>query len=243
MNVLPGTPAQGGPLNTLSAAERAAGWRLLFDGESFEGWKIYGAEDDAIEAWVIEDGAFKFTRDVSGLGLIWNHINPFSRAAIDLMTRERFSRFELRVDWKISSGGNSGIFYLVPDEEASLAWTYGLEMQVLDDDHHSDGEIEMHRAGDLYDLKASTRPAARPVGDWNTARIRVEGNHIEHWLNGEKVLEITRGSPEWERAHAASKFADTEGHGLAKSGHITFQDHGDVVWYRNIKIRELPTGN
>jgi len=243
MNVLPGTPAREGSPNTLSAAERAAGWRLLFDGESFEGWKIYGAEDDAIEAWVIEDGAFKFTRDVSGFGLIWNHINPFSTAAIDLMTRERFGSFELRVDWKISAGGNSGIFYLVPDEEASLAWTYGLEMQVLDDDGHSDGEIERHRAGDLYDLKASTRRAARPVGDWNTAGIRVEGNHIEHWLNGEKLLEITRGSPEWERAHAASKFADTEGHGLATSGHITFQDHGDVVWYRNIKIRELPTGD
>ncbi|MEE8165966.1 MAG: DUF1080 domain-containing protein, partial [Myxococcota bacterium] len=231
------------PPNTLSAAERAAGWRLLFDGESFEGWKIYGAEDDAIEAWVIEGGAFKFTRDVSALGLIWNHINPFSTAAIDLMTRERFSDFELSIDWKISSGGNSGIFYLVPDEEASLAWTYGLEMQVLDDDRHSDGKIEMHRAGDLYDLKASTRRAAKPVGDWNTARIRVEGNHIEHWLNGEKVVEITRGSTEWKRAHDASKFADTEGHGLAKSGHITFQDHGDVVWYRNIKIRELPTGD
>ena len=234
------SPTNGlGEPNTLTEAERIEGWELLFDGESFDGWKIYGAEDDTIEAWVIEDGALKFTRDVSVAGLIWNHLNPFTPGAIDLMTRRQFESFELSIDWKISPGGNSGIFYLVPDEEAPLSWTYALEMQVLDDDEHSDGRLDKRRAGDLYDLAAGARRVTRPVGEWNRARIRVQGDEIEHWLNGEHLLSITRGSPAWERAMQESKFADVEGHGSARRGHITLQDHGDVVWYRNIKIREL----
>jgi len=229
------TPAHA--TNTLSDAERDAGWQLLFDGESFAGWKLYGADDDAIEGWVIEDAALKFTRDVSFLGLVWNHLNPFSRPALDLMTKERFADFELSLDWKITAGGNSGIFYLVPDEEAPLSWETGLEMQVLDDDRHADGQITRRRAGDLYDLAAGRRRAVRPVGEWNTARIRVTGDRIEHWLNGEKTVDITRGTPEWDRAIAASKFAGVDGFGLARRGHIALQDHGDVVWYRNIKLR------
>jgi cytochrome c len=228
------------PINRLTAAEQAEGWRLLFDGQSFDGWKIYGATDDSIEGWTIEDGAFKFTRDVSFAGLIWNHANPFLRAALDLMTKDRFENFELSIDWKISEGGNSGIFYLVPDEEASLSWTYGLEMQVLDDLRHSDGQLDRRRAGDLYDLKASAQRAAKPAGDWNHARILVENDRIEHFLNGVRLLQIVRGSEEWDRAVAASKFAETEGMGVAKRGHITLQDHGDIVWYRNIKVREIP---
>jgi cytochrome c len=227
------------PLNTLSESERAAGFRLLFDGESFEGWKVYGAESGVSEGWVVEEGALHFTRDVSFAGLIWNHINPFATAALDLMTLERFRDFELSIDWKVSPAGNSGIFYRVPDEKTSLSWTRSLEMQVLDDERHRDGQLDKRRAGDLYDIKAGTRRVARPAGEWNSARIRVEGDHIEHWLNGEKLLEITRGSDEWKRAIAESKFADVEGFGLAPEGHITLQDHGDPVWYRNIKIRAL----
>jgi cytochrome c551/c552 len=228
------------PPNALSASERAAGFRLLFDGESFEGWKIYGAESGVIEGWVVDEGALHFTRDVSFAGLIWNHINPFSAAALDLMTLERFRDFELAIDWKVSPGGNSGIFYRVPDESASLSWTHSVEMQVLDDERHGDGQLDKRRAGDLYDIKAGTRRVTRPAGEWNSARIRVQGDHIEHWLNGEKLLEITRGSSEWRRAIAESKFADIEGFGMAREGHITLQDHGDPVWYRSIKIRALP---
>ncbi|MAG33137.1 MAG: hypothetical protein CL908_19840 [Deltaproteobacteria bacterium] len=231
--------SEGPAPNTLTAEERAAGWRLLFDGESFASWKIYGAQSDEIEGWVIRDAAFEFTRDVSFAGLVWNHINPFSRAALDLMTKERFANFELSIDWKVTAGGNSGIFYLVPNEEASLSWAYGLEMQVLDDARHSDGRLEKRRAGDLYDVVASTTRPVRPAGEWNTARIRVAGGRIEHWLNGEKVIGIDRYSPEWDRAIADSKHADVEGYGLARRGHIVLQDHGDVVWYRNIKIRRL----
>ena len=227
------------PPNTLSEAERDAGWRLLFDGESFAGWKIYGADDDTIEHWEIDDGALHFTRDVSFAGLLWNHVNPFTRGAVDLMTVERFGDFELRIDWRISEGGNSGIFYLVPDESTTLSWDLALEMQVLDDAGHMDGEIERHRAGDLYDLQSLARNAARPVGEWNTARIRVEGDRVRHWLNDVLLADLVRGSREWDAALAASKFDGTEGFGEALRGHIALQDHGDPVWFRNVKLLPL----
>ena len=226
--------------NELSPEEEAAGWRLLFDGESFAGWKIYGAEDDQISGWKIENGALVFTRTVSTAGMIWNHINPFATGALDLMTKEKFGDFELVVDWQIAPGGNSGVFYAIPDESGYLTWTYGLEMQVLDDAGHSDGKIDKHRAGDLYDLQASPEPAAHPPGAWNQSRIRVENNRIQQWLNGVPTVDIVRGSDVWKQAIEASKFADTEGYGLATRGHIALQDHGDRVVFRNIKIRELP---
>lgn len=227
------------PPNTLSAEEEAAGYRLLWDGRTFDGWKIYGRENDSIDGWVIEDDALKFTRDVSFLGMIWNHIAPWNEGALDLMTKEKFRDFDLKIDWKVSPGANSGILYAIPDEEERLSWTLSLEMQVLDDARHADGQIELHRAGDLYDLQSLARGAARPVGEWNEARIRVRGDHIEHWLNGVKVADIVRGSPEWDAAIAASKFDDLEGYGLAREGHLSLQDHGDIVWYRNLRIREL----
>ena len=249
VNAIPGTPpaavaaapgeaAEAAP-NTLTELERAEGWRRLFDGESFSGWKIYGADDDTIEHWVIDDEALHFTRDVSLFGLVLNHLNPFTRGAVDLMTVDRFGDFELSVDWRISEGGNSGIFYLVPDESTNLSWDLALEMQVLDDAGHMDGEIETHRAGDLYDLQSLARDAALPLGEWNTARIRVEGNRIRHWLNGALLADILRDSPEWDAALAASKFEGIEGFGRAERGHITLQDHGDPVWFRNVKIRAL----
>lgn len=225
--------------NTLSEAARAAGWDLLFDGRSFAGWKNYRAESEKIEGWVVRDGALEFTRDVSFARLVLRHLNPFATPALDLMTTERFGDFELRIDWKVSPGANSGIFYVVPDESTRLSWTRALEMQVLDDARHADGQQPKRRAGDLYDIVASASRFSRPAGEWNRARIRVEGPRIEHWLNGKKVLEIVRGSGEWERALSDSKHAGVEGYGQAREGHILLQDHGDVVWYRNIKVRRL----
>ncbi|MDG1958395.1 MAG: DUF1080 domain-containing protein [Candidatus Binatia bacterium] len=237
-NALP--PSDDPQPNQLSPEEMREGWRLLFNGKTFDGWKIYGAEDDQIEGWAIENGTLAFTRTVSTAGMIWNHINPFTRGALDLMTKEKFSNFELVIDWKIEPGGNSGVFFAIPDESGYLAWTYGLEMQLLDDDGHADGQIEKHRAGDLYDLQASPVRAAGPPGTWNQSRIRVAGDRIQQWLNGKETVDIIRGSPIWDQAVADSKFADTEGFGRAQSGHIALQDHGDRVLFRNIKIRELP---
>lgn len=224
----------------LSEAERAEGWELLFDGESFAGWKNYGAASDAaIRGWAIEDGTLAFTRDASFAMLVARHLNPFARPALDLMTKARFADFELALEWKISPGGNSGIFYLVPDEQDRLGWTRAPEMQVLDDSSHPDGQKDRRRAGDLYDVFASSQRRARPVGEWNQVRIRVEGPRIEHWLNGVKVVDVERASPVWARAVASSKHAGVEGYAEARAGHILFQDHADRVWYRNVKIRRL----
>ena len=226
--------------NTLSDAERAAGWRLLFDGESFAGWKNYGEPPGDIVGWIIEAGALRMTRDTSLAGLIWNSINPFAKATVDLMTLETFDRFEVSLEWKLSPGGNSGIYYLLPGD-ADPPWEKrGLEMQVLDDAAHPDGRIEKHRNGDLYDLIASSSRPVRPIGEWNTAKILVDGLHIEHWLNGIKIVEFVRAGPEWDALLAQSKFARREGYGAATRGHILFQDHGDPVWYRSIKLRALP---
>lgn len=215
------------------------GFVRLFDGESFAGWKNYGAAAGApVRGWEIQDGSFAMVRDTSMLGLIWN-VLPFGDGILDLMTERRFGDFELRIEWKISPGGNSGIFYLVPDESTPLAWDLGLEMQVLDNEGHRDGGIEKHRAGDLYDLQASATEPVRPVGEWNEVRIRVEGPRLRHWLNDELIVDVSRDGPEWAAMLAESKFADTPGFGAARAGHIVLQDHGDPVWYRNIRVREL----
>lgn len=225
--------------NTLGPAERAEGWRLLFDGVSLAGWRNYGSAGP-VRAWAIEGSALSMQRDVSLLRYIVRSLNPFNkRPHLDLMTVEQFGNFELSIGWKISEGGNSGIFYLVPDDTASAPWQLGLEMQVLDNEGHYDGQIAKHRAGDLYDLVSSSSEPVRPAGEWNTARIRVEGNRVQHWLNGAMVVDIERSGPDWEAVLAASKFSGRPDYGQALRGHIVLQDHGDRVWYRNIKIREL----
>ncbi|MBI1361123.1 MAG: DUF1080 domain-containing protein [Alphaproteobacteria bacterium] len=208
--------------NMLTSAEKAAGWQELFDGKTLDGWRLYHA-DAAGAPWSVEDGAIT----VSGTG-------P------DLITKDEYGDFELSVDWKISPAGNSGIIYLVKDVlEAPQTYNTGPEMQVLDDARHPDGKLPSHRAGALYDLVAPSIPAARPVGEWNTARIRVKDGHITHWLNGTKVVESPYGDDAWRKMVAGSKFKDMPLFGKASSGHIALQDHGDQVWYRNIKIRKL----
>jgi len=209
-------------LNALTPAERTAGWRLLFDGRTTSGWRNF--KRDSIGAgWQVVDGAL--TRAQPGAG--------------DIITRDKFKNFELSLEWKIAPGGNSGIFYRASEDDDAVYWT-APEMQVLDDAHHPDGESRLTAAGANYGLDPSAAGVAKPAGEWNEVRLVVNGHHVEHWLNGVKVVEYELGSPAWEAKVKASKFAPHVHYGRNTEGYIGLQDHGDQVSYRNIKIRVLP---
>ena len=207
--------------NTLTAEERAAGWQLLFDGTTTDGWRGFRLEV-APEGWQAIDGSL--TRvDRGG----------------DIITTEQFGDFELTLDWKVEEGGNSGVLFRVT-EEANRVWKSGPEMQVLDDERHPDGRVPKTSAGSNYGLHEPTESAVYPAGTWNTVRLVVQQHHVEHWLNGVKVVEYDLGTPAWEEMVAATKFDTLPFYGRVPTGHIALQDHGDWVAYRNIKIRRLP---
>ena len=155
----------------------------------------------------------------------------------DIITTEQFGDFELALEWKVSPGGNSGIMYRVT-EAYDESYKSGPEMQVLDDSAHADGQDRLTSAGSNYALNAAPAGVVKRAGEWNAVRILVKGNHVEHWLNGQKVVEYELMSPDWETRVKQSKFAEWPGYGRAPRGHIALQDHGDRVAYRNIKIRE-----
>ncbi|HYU09622.1 MAG TPA: DUF1080 domain-containing protein [Gemmatimonadales bacterium] len=207
--------------NSLTDAEKAAGWRLLFDGKTTTGWRNYG-KPTISDGWVVQDGAL--TRVGAGG---------------DIITSDEFKNFELSIDWKIEPGGNSGIFYRAADDTDEIYWN-AVEMQVLDDAKHPDGQSPVTSAGAAYDLYPAPRGHVHPGGEWNTARLIVNGNHVEHWLNGVKLLEYELGSRDWDSKVAGSKFKPHPRFGKNSQGHIGLQDHGNVVAYRNIKIRVLP---
>jgi len=156
----------------------------------------------------------------------------------DIMTVEQFADFELRLEWKISPGGNSGILYRVSTGDDTSYYT-GMECQILDDSKHGNGKNAMTSAGSLYGLYARKELATAPVGDWNQVRIVVQGNHIEHWLNEKKVVECEIGSDDWNKRLAESKFAEWPKFAKNRQGHIALQEHGDPVWYRNVRIKRL----
>ena len=203
-----------------SSADTPA-WKPLFDGEALAGWRGF-QQDEAPAAWRVEDGML--TLDGSGG---------------DLITERQYENFDLELEWKISPGGNSGIFYGV-EESAATVWQSGPEMQVLDNAGYPGLDVRNH-AGANYALHACTVDATRPVGEWNEVRIEVHGRDVRHWLNGELVVEFERWTDEWEALVAASKFVEFPSYGRAKRGHIALQDHGNRVWYRNLRIRELPS--
>lgn len=210
-------------INALSQEEAAAGWKLLFNGQNLSGWKGYKKDVPGAE-WQVRDGAIALTAGGGG----------------DLMTTGEYGPFELSLEWKISPGGNSGVIYLIREMEgAKDTYNSGPEMQVLDNDGHPDGKTPSHRAGALYDIETPPDGAVKPVGEWNQALIRFTGTSIEHWLNGVKVATSSYGDDSWRAKVAASKFKQWPMFGTASQGHIALQDHGNQVWYRNIKIRSL----
>ena len=236
--------------NTLTPPERAAGWRLLFDGRTLAGWRGVGYDSVPTAHWVVLNGSIKkvasgdVPRVADGRPLVGG----------DLMTVDSFADFELQFEWKVTSGANSGVKYNV-SEAMSMAQggagtqggpthsALGFEYQVLDDARHEDGKLPSHRSGTLYDLIAPN--VATPngallidaVGEWNHSRIVFRGTHGEHWLNGMKIVEFDLGTARMDSLLAISKYKSIPGFGQKRTGHIVLQDHGDEVYYRSIKLR------
>jgi hypothetical protein len=210
--------------NTLSPAEKAAGWRLLFDGATAKGWHVFGR--DKVEGWDIADGA------LVALGRGGDHAN-------DIVTDDEFESFELVVDWKLSPQSNSGIFFNVVEPGYEMVYATGPEYQLIDDDGWPDKLEAWQQTAANYAMHPPTSKVARPVGQWNHTRIVVEGGHVEHWLNGVKVVGYEMWTPDWEARVKAGKWKDYPGYGRARKGRIGLQDHGNRIWFRDIKVRPL----
>jgi hypothetical protein len=209
-------------MNTLTPAERAAGWRLLFDGTTTAGWRGYKSAE-VPGGWTAVDGAL--TKDA-----------PTG----DLLTADEFGDFELTFDWKVEPGGNAGVFYRGTEEYDHIYWS-APEYQLLDDERHRDGRSPLTSTGAAYGLYPAARGVTRPAGEWNSSRILARGPHVEHWLNGQKLLEYELWSPDWEAKVQGSKFRNWPNYARAKAGHIGVQgDHRGLLALRNIKIRVLP---
>ena len=201
---------------------RVVRWHPLLENNAAEAWR--GFRSETLPAgWQMVDGAL--TRVGAGG---------------DIITREQYDNFELELEWKVAPGGNSGVFFhVVEDSTLRYVWQTGPEMQILDNERHADGKLPQTSAASNFALHAPVKNVARAAGEWNQARLVVKGARVEHWLNGEKVVEYDLWSDDWKQRVANSKFKDMPRYGLAPSGHIALQDHGDWVAFRNIRIRRL----
>lgn len=200
-------------------ADESAGWQSLFDGASMTGWRTY-KHSEVVGGWDVRDGAITLVESGSG----------------DIITDQTFGDFELEFEWKISAGGNSGVFYKVEEGEHAVTYWTGLEFQILD---NARGEGPIEQAGSLFALYPPRKDATRPVGEFNSSRIVVDDGRVEHWINGECVVKFTLGSDDYLQRLSESKFSDKPRFARAQRGHIALQDHGDPVAFRNIRIRAL----
>jgi hypothetical protein len=221
----------------LTAQEKTAGFVPLFDGKTTKGWREFGKDTFPEKGWVVKDG------------ILVHEKNSKDYRAGDIITTEQFDNFELKLDVKITPRGNSGVKYLVVENRTGptvgkAQSAISFEFQVLDDELHPDakkGKDGNRTMGSLYDLiPAAKDKVVKPIGEWNEVRLIVDGNHIEHWLNGNKVLSYERGSPELKALIKESKFKDVPGFGDNAKGHILLQDHNDEIAFRNIRLRKLP---
>ncbi len=202
------------------AQGESSGWTSLFDGTTTKGWRGYQQEETP-SGWQAQDGALV---RVASAG--------------DIVTDAQFGDFELALEWKISEGGNSGVFYRATEEAEKIYWS-GPEYQILDNARHPDGKDPKTSAGSCYGLYPAARDVTKPVGEWNETRVVARGPRIEHWMNGAKLLEYEIGSADWKARVAASKFEPHREYGRATRGRIGLQDHGNKVWFRSIRIRTL----
>jgi hypothetical protein len=214
-------------INQLSDQEKKDGWKLLFDGKTSQGWHSYNKTTFG-QGWKIEDGTLHRAATL------------LKGETGDICTEGVYENFDLKLQWKISKNGNSGIMFLVQEsKQYSEPYMTGPEMQVLDNDGHPDGKIHKHRAGDLYDLIASSSEPVHPVGEWNEAEIKLDHGNLTLYLNGVQVVYTILWDQNWKDLVAASKFGKMPGFAQSKSGHIDLQDHGNDVWFRNIRIKAL----
>jgi len=208
--------------NTLTAAEKAAGWQLLFDGQTLDAWRGYRREALPDAGWEIKDGTVRTVAKVKGA---------------ELITRKKFNDFELAWEWRVAPGGNNGVKYFVTEERPQSP---GHEYQMIDDSGYPGKLSANHHTADFYDvLPAAADKPTRPAGEWNSSRIVVRGLRVEHWLNGTKVLTYELGSPAVKAGIEKSKFKGHAGFGEKIAGHIMLTYHQDECWYRSLKIREL----
>jgi len=237
----PGETLPAVTVNTLTEAEVAEGWLLLFDGKTFAGWRGLGREGIPEGHWIIEEGTL---RKVAS-GEVPTAADGQPLVGGDLMTVEAFSDFTFSFEWKISEGGNSGVKYNVseaistsmPPDNAAL----GFEYQILDDERHPDAANGPNRtAGALYDMIPPDNKTLMPVGSFNRSSIIFRGNRGEHWLNGQMVVSYDLGSPRFDSLMTASKYRDIPDFAVRRGGHLVLQDHSDDVWFRNLKIRLFP---
>jgi Domain of Unknown Function (DUF1080) len=203
-----------------------SGWTTLFDGTGTNGWHSYG-KPGVNTRWKIADGALT--------------IDTASKESGDIVTNDEYENFDLQLDWKIAPKGNSGIIFLVKEDTAKYHATYltGPEMQVLDNNGHEDAKIPKHRAGDLYDLIACSTETVKPAGEWNQAEIKINKGKLDLFLNGTNVVSTTLWDDNWKKLVAGSKFKAMPDFASFKSGHIALQDHGNMVSYKNIRIKKL----
>jgi 3-keto-disaccharide hydrolase len=206
---------------TLTAEQRAAGWRSLFDGTSTSAWRGYQSPTFPA-GWSIVDGVL-----------------TKSAAVGDLVSKEQFGNFELALDWNLLPGGNAGLFYRGTEDYDHIYWS-APEYQLLDDANHPDGKSRLTSAGAAYALYPSPAGVVKPAGQWNSTLIVVNGNRVQHWMNGQKLLEYELGSPDWEAKVKASKFVEYPKYGRATRGYLGIQgDHEGVLSIRNVRVREL----
>jgi hypothetical protein len=222
--------------NTLSEAEKAEGWILMFDGETSTGWRGYGLDSFPAQGWVVEEGTLK----VLGTGA------GEAGGGGDIIFDQKFKDFELSLEWKVSEGGNSGIFYLAQEIEGQPIWKSAPEMQILDNERHPDAKLGKdgnRQAGSLYDLIPANPQNSKPAGEWNHVKVMVYRGTVVHWMNGENVVEYHLWTQDWKDMIDNSKFKGWEDFinagGESREGLIGLQDHGDDVWFRNIKIRKM----
>lgn len=212
-------PEPTGP-NTLTSAEVRAGWVLLFDGTTLNGWHTYKQNPGVTTGWVARDGAIVRTES-SG----------------DLVSDQQYDSFELDFEWKVSPGANSGVFYW-GNEGTETIYMNAPEMQILDNTGHGDGGSPLTSAGALYGLYPTQQDLVKPVGEWNTSSIVARGSKVQHWLNGVKVVDVKFDSRELKAKIDSSKFKQWETFGKSRRGHLVLQQHGGTVWFRNIKLKE-----